>query len=231
MNEPKVVIVMPAYNAAQTLKGTFEEIPPTFRKNIILVDDQSSDGTAQIVQDVSDPLVRVIIRRDNHGYAKSIRCGLEHATGTKCVIVDSDFNHAPAEMPGMLRMLENYDFVSASRFLKGGKMTPMWRGISSRTFDTFIRLATGSRLTDNLYGFFAFKQRALESCSQDDIFFGFGDYSMRFLFYLQKNKVKIWEVPSVCGPRFKGQGNKKLFRTFCRYFIQTLMLSGKGRII
>lgn len=228
-----ISVILPTFNERENIAFLICAIHNELRDishEILVVDDQSPDGTAQVVMDMHDPAVRVIIRTKDHGYAKSIRCGIEQATGDILVIMDSDFNHNPRYIPYMTQMLSGYDCVSASRFLNGGQMACAWRGISSRIFNIFVRQMTGSRMTDNLYGFFGLKREVLASCSYDDIFFGFGDYGIRLLFYLQKNKAKIFEFPAVCGQRLAGRGNRRYFRTLRRYIKETLALTGKGRI-
>lgn len=229
----RVSVILPTWNEREHILPLIEAVHKELRDSpyeILVVDDQSIDGTAQAAAQARDPAVRVLVRSEDHGYAKSIRHGIEQASGDILIIMDSDFNHDPACIPQMLGLLSGHDGVSASRFLKGGKMTPVWRGVCSGIFNLFIRGVTGGRMTDNLYGFFALRRRVLAGCPFDDIFFGFGDYGMRLLFCLQKNHAKILEFPAVCASRPVPRRNRRLVRIFCRYFVETLKLAGKGRI-
>jgi len=228
-----ISVILPTFNERENIVSLIPAIHNELRDfphEILVVDDQSPDGTAQAIMDMRDPAVRVIIRTEERGYAESIRCGIEQATGDILVIMDSDFNHNPRHIPYIVQMLSDYDCVSASRFLNGGQMVPAWRGIASGIFNIFVRQMTGGRMTDNLYGFFGLKREVLRRCSYDDIFFGFGDYGMRLLFYLQQNKAKIFEFPAVCGRRSAGRGNRRYVRMLYRYIKETLALTGKGRI-
>ena len=229
----KISVILPVFNERENIVPLVRAIQGALRDlpyEILVVDDQSPDGTAQVVKDLQDPQVRVIVRSLDPGYAKSIRCGIENSTGELLIIMDSDFNHDPSCIPDMVQKLSEYDCVSGSRFLAGGRMTPAWRGVASWLFNAFVCGVTGGRMTDNLFGFFGIRREALEGCSYDDIFYGFGDYGIRLLFYLQKNKAKIFEFPAVCGKRLAGHGNRRLFQTFCRYGKATWALAGKGRI-
>lgn len=229
----KVSVILPTLNERENILPLIRAIHNELRglsHEILVVDDQSSDGTAQVVMDLQDPEVRVIVRTEDSGYARSIRCGIEQAAGDILILMDSDLNHDPRYLSSMVQMLAGYDCVSGSRFLKGGRMVPAWRGFFSGIFNLLIRLVTGGKMTDNLFGFFAIKREALRSCPFDEIFFGFGDYGIRLLFFLQRNKAKILEFPAVCGRRLSGQGQRRFFKTLCQYTEATWALAGKGRI-
>ena len=109
-------------------------------------------------------------------------------------------------------------------------MSPAWRGVASAIFNMFVRQVTGGRMTDNLFGLFGIKREVLARCPFDDIFFGFGDYGIRLLYYLQKNKVNIIEFPAIYGRRLAGRGNMRYLQTLCRCTKETLALAAKGRI-
>jgi dolichol-phosphate mannosyltransferase len=216
----KISVIVPTLNELENITHLLCAVQKSLQDlpyEILVVDDQSTDGTPQAVKALGDPRVHIIVRSSDPGYAKSIRCGIENAMGDLLVIMDSDFSHDPGSIPWMLQKLSDYDCVSGSRFLKGGRMTPAWRGVASRLFNIFVCGMTGSRMTDNLFGFFAIRREALEGCPYEDIFFGFGDYGIRLLFHLQKSNMKILEFPSVCGKRLGGEGNPNLFQTFFRY--------------
>lgn len=229
----KISIILPTLNERENIVPLIRAIRRELANiphEVLVVDDQSPDGTAQAVMDLKDPAVRVLVRTEDHGYAKSLLHGIENSKGDLLILMDSDFNHDPGCLPYMVKKLAEYDCVSGSRFLKGGSMTPAWRGIFSRAFNRFIRQMTGGKMTDHLFGFFGLRREALARCPSGDIFFGFGDYGMRLLFYLQKDRARIHEFPSLCGERPAGRGNRHFLKTFCRYFKETWALAGKGRL-
>ena len=160
-----ISVIVPTFNERENIAslvcaihGVLQGLP----YEILVVDDQSPDGTAQAVRDLKDPKVRVMVRSADPGYAKSIRCGIENSAGDLLIVMDSDFNHNPSCIPDMVQKLSEYDCVSGSRFLDGGRMTPAWRSVASRLFNAFVRGATGGRMTDNLFGFFGIRREALE---------------------------------------------------------------------
>lgn len=229
----KVSLVVPTFNERDNIVPLVRAIGDALRgipHEVLVVDDQSNDGTAQAVSGLNDPGVRVLVRTEGRGFARSIRHGIEQAQGDLLIIMDSDFNHDPRCIPDMVAMLSSHDCVSGSRFLKGGRMAPAWRGVASRIFNAFVCWTTGSRMTDNLFGFFGLRREALAGCSFDDIFLGFGDYGMRLLFYLQKNKADILEFPAACGRRLSGRGSRRYFQAFRQYAGTALALAGRGRL-
>lgn len=228
----KISVVLPVLNERQTIIPLLAELQRVLRGycyEIIVVDDESSDGTTGLLKEHEGPAIRVITRTSDHGYAKSIRCGIEQASGEIVVIMDSDFNHDPGSIPVLLGAMPDYDCVSASRFLKGGRMVPAWRGLCSLMFNRFIRLMTGIPLSDSLFGFFAVRRAVFDGCPFDEIFFGFGDYGIRLFSYFRKKGIRVLEVPAVCGIRRSGRGNRRYWRTLRSYIRATLEVADRER--
>jgi dolichol-phosphate mannosyltransferase len=88
----------------------------------------------------------------------------------------------------------------------------------------FVRIMTRKSITDSLYGFFAIKKEVIQKLNYDKIFWGYGDYCIRLMYYLQKDYVTILQVPAVNGERLKGTGNSRFIKTFFQYAIETLRL-------
>ena len=225
---------MPTYNEKGNILSIIEAIHAElvgYEHEILVVDDNSPDGTFKAVVDRTYPYVRAILRTENRGLANSIRNGLENAKGTVFIIMDSDFNHQPKYLPFMIQAISYYDCVTASRFLYGGKMDSRSRHILSWIFNIFVRFTTGGWITDNLYGYFAIRRENMEKLNYDDIFWGYGDYCIRLLYYLQKQKRNILQVPAVNGDRRHGRGNSSFLKVFMQYTVETLKLTFKERII
>ncbi|HAM34805.1 MAG TPA: dolichol-phosphate mannosyltransferase [Elusimicrobia bacterium] len=230
-----VSVVVPAYNEKENILPLIKEIRQAlaaWRHEILVVDDSSPDGTAALVQTefAGEPAVRVIVRRQDPGLAKSIREGLEQARGDAVVVMDSDFNHEPRYLPIMVDALRHYDGVFGSRFLYGGKMAPLSRHLLSWCFNMFVRLATGGDITDSLYGFFAIRREVMARCDFNLIFWGYGDYCIRLLYYLQRHKAALLQIPIVNGQRRGGTGNSAFLKVFAQYTHATLRLAWEGRL-
>ncbi len=226
---PAISVILPTRNERDNVIPLIECIHQEFRDyshEIVVVDDESTDGTYGALLSLNDARLKVFLRREEHSLAGAIRHGIEHSRGEILIVMDSDFDHNPCLLPFLIRPLhDNFDCVSASRFLKSWLWDGHPRKILSRIFNVFIRKMTGITFTDSLYGFFAVKRGVLEQCPYDRIFQGHGDYGMRLYYYLQKNKACILELPALQGKRRSGRGNRHLVRTFYRYFMAVVRLA------
>ena len=228
MYEQKVSVILPCFNEAGNIVLLIEEIHKQLLfcpHQIIVVDDNSPDGTYEIVKNLNCDFVKPILRTTEPSLAKSIRVGLEESDGEIIVVMDSDFNHQPLYLSQMIKNLEFYDSVFASRFLFGGKMDKRSRHILSWIFNVFVRIMTGGKITDNLYGFFSIKRKNIFNLNFDKIFWGYGDYCIRLLFYLQKQNISILQFPAINGERLNGSGNSKFIGVFWKYFKAVIKLS------
>lgn len=230
----KISVILPTYNEKEGIFYLIDAIHnelSLYDHEILVVDDNSPDGTYNAVMNADLPYTRAILRREDRGLAKSIRCGLENAEGDVFVVMDSDFNHQPKYIPFMIQSLSHYECVTASRFLYGGSMNNRTRHMLSWIFNIFVRFTTGGWITDNLYGYFAIERENMEKLSYDDIFWGYGDYCIRLMYFLQQQKANILQFPAVNGDRRHGQGNSNFIRVFMQYTVETLKLTFKERII
>lgn len=227
----KVSVVLPAYNEKDNiilLISAIHQVLGNISHEIIVVDDQSSDGTYESVVRINDSFVRVFLRRENRGLAAAIRYGLERARGESIVVMDSDFNHQPEYLPFMLRSLESYDAVFASRFLAGGGVTDYRvRYFLSALFNMFVRFFIGLKASDSLYGFFVIKKDIVEPRDYSDIFYGHGDYCFRLFYYLQKKNIPILEFPAVNGKRRFGRRKISFIYMFYTYCYAVIRLKRK----
>lgn len=164
-----VSIVLPTFNKWDNICDLIDEINQEFlqtntRFELLIMDDSSPDGTAEIVEERYDlaihetdgskeligplhqtGLVRVCIRTENHGLANSIRDGLERVTGQPLVVMDTDFNHDPAMIPQMVELLRYYDLVIGSRFVMHSGMKEASRYWASFLYGDFLDRDGSSR--------------------------------------------------------------------------------------
>lgn len=230
-NRPVVSVVLPCFNEKENILALVEAIHiaiQAWKHEIIVVDDDSPDGTYDLVKNSQKDYLRAFKRSRDPSLAKSIRFGVERAKGDYIVIMDSDFNHQPRELPVMLSNLKYFDCVTGSRFVYGGKMDNRFRHLASWFFNIFIRIVTKKHVTDNLYGFVCIRRNKLYTLNFDDIFWGYGDYCIRLMYYLQLKDATILQVPSVLGKRLGGQGNAALVKTFGKYIKETVKLALKN---
>lgn len=227
MGDNFVSVIVPCYNEKGNIVALIEAIHENLlfvKHQIVVVDDNSPDGTYEAVKNLNYDFVKPILRTENRGFANSIRCGLENADGNIFVVMDSDFNHQPKYLPFMVKNIEFYDCVSASRFMYGGSMDSRFRHYASWIFNIFIRIMTRKYITDSLYGYFAIKRETIESIEYDKVFWGYGDYCIRLMYYLQENKANILQFPAVNGVRLAGEGNSRFVKVLCQYTMATFKL-------
>lgn len=238
MVNEKISVVLPCYNEKDNILLIVKQIHEQldcYSHEIIVIDDNSPDGTYDVVNMEQLDYVRAINRLKGPSLGKSIRRGIEEAEGDIIVIMDSDFNHRPEEIPILLNGLRYFDCVIASRFVYGGYMPNRFRYLASWLFNIFVRTVTGNHITDSLYGFIAVRNKHIKKLDYDKIFYGYGDYYIRFIFYLQCNDLAILQVPSILGVRPAGTGNRQFIRTFLKYTKETLKLvfkrKKKGQVV
>jgi len=167
-NKPKVVVVMPAYNAEKTLERTVADIPPDVVDEIILVDDVSSDETVEIARRLS---LKVITHIQNRGYGGNQKtCYFEALRDGADIIVmlHPDNQYAADLVPQMIQpLLEGRaDMVLGSRLLSGEALAggmPIWKYISNRFLTTTENLVMGTSLSEAHTGFRAYTRQMLQT--------------------------------------------------------------------
>ena len=165
--KPKVVVVMPAYNAAKTLRITYQDIPHQRVDGIILVDDGSTDETLAIARELN---LTVFVHARNFGYgANQKTCYAEALKGGADIIVmlHPDYQYDPTLLPELVAPIENgaADIVLGSRFLLGSVMKqgmPWWKYISNRFLTKLENLVLGLHLSEYHTGYRAYSRQALE---------------------------------------------------------------------
>src|SRR5277367_2520158 len=166
----KVVVVMPAYNAAKTLQKTYDEVmDQQWVDLVVLVDDQSKDETAAIARAL--PGVKVHVHPKNKGYGGNqktcYRLALEEGADI-VIMIHPDYQYTPLLIPAMVSMIGNdlYPCVLGSRILggyalKGGM--PVWKYISNRFLTAAENILLGAKLSEYHTGYRAFSRTLLES--------------------------------------------------------------------
>lgn len=212
-----ISIVLPTYNERNNIVDLIDAIeaqvaPLMSNVQIIIVDDNSPDGTAEAVrqraqQDGSN--IELHVRTDERGLATAIKQGLLCCHGDIVVVMDTDFNHDPAMIPQMVEMLKYYDIVIGSRFVMGGGMEEELRYKFSFLYNLFVRVTIRTQIQDNLSGFFAMRRDKLMAMDMDRIFRGYGEYFIRLLHLAWRRNYKMLEVPVFYMLRRHGQSKSR----------------------
>jgi dolichol-phosphate mannosyltransferase len=223
-------VIVPTYNESANIAALLTRLLDTREpREIVVVDDSSPDGTADIVRDQfgKDARVRLIVRSSDRGLANSVRAGLEAASGDCMVVMDSDFNHDPEVVETMRALLEHFDIVVGSRFVAGGGMEDRFRYYCSLVYNQWVRTLLGTRIQDNLSGFFAIRRGALERMQADRIFFGYGDYFFRLLSQAADLGLPMVEIPVFYKLRHGGESKTKYFQVLGQYSRAVVALIAK----
>jgi len=227
-----ISVVLPTYNERDGIGELVGEILAVARRaqldlEVLVVDDDSPDGTAAVVRDSfrDEPAVRVLVRRGERGLASAIRHGLREARGQTLVVMDSDGNHDPALVPLLARCAEDFDVVVGSRYvLGGGMMTSQFRYWSSYAFNILVRIILAQRIHDNLSGYLAFRRGVLDRLDSTIIFYGYGDYAIRLLWQVLRDGGRVLEIPTVYRFRRGGESKTRFFAYFWTYLASVLRL-------
>lgn len=225
-------IVLPTFNEAESIARflwALEEVLETLplQSEIVVVDDDSPDGTAGVVREYAKkhPRVRLIVRTENHGLGLSILDGFRGSTGKIFIGMDADFNHDPAVIKDMLRALESADLVVASRFVSGGGMSSAFRQTTSWGFNALLRALFGFRVWDNTSGYYAIAREKLFTLEPEKIYYGYGDYHLRLVWFAQKKDYRIKEIPVFYGNRVAGVSKSRFLKMMSSYFQEAWKLS------
>jgi glycosyltransferase involved in cell wall biosynthesis len=199
LKKPKVVVVMPAYNAAKTLHMTYADLPRDMVDLVILVDDGSSDETAKIARELG---LELFVHDRNYGYgANQKTCYREalRAGADIVVMVHPDYQYDPTLLPEIVKPIQDgvADVVLGSRLMGAHPMKqgmPWWKYISNRFLTMAENVVFGLKLSEYHTGYRAFDREALESVNlamNSDKFI----FDQEIMAQLVNIKMRITEVP------------------------------------
>lgn len=232
LNEKKIVVVMPAYNAARTLLRTYSELPLDIVDEVILVDDDSSDQTVQVAREIG---LTVFRHKQNLGYGRNQKTCYHEAlkSGADIVVMlHPDYQYSPrliVSLAGMIAYGE-FDIALGSRILGVGALQggmPLYKYIANRILTAVQNLLLNYKLSEYHTGYRAFDQRVLEELpleeNSDDFVFDNEILAQAVYF-----KLRIGEVS--CPARyFAGASSIDLPRSV-RYGLGVLATSCKFRL-
>lgn len=159
--EPPISIVVPTYREVESLPFLIDRIAAlrsSFPElELIIVDDDSRDGTAELIASRPEPWLKLFVRTSDRGLSQAVLFGLERARNEVLVVMDADLSHPPEVIPSMVRCLqEGADFVVGSRYVPGGSTADGWgvlRWLNSKAATLLARPLTS--ISDPMSGFFA----------------------------------------------------------------------------
>ena len=229
----KSLVIIPTYNELDNLPRL---IPLVLSQNenlhILIVDDNSPDGTANYVEEIAskDERIHLIKRSGKMGLGTAYIAGFKYALENNYDLIfemDADFSHDPNEIKNFLFAIREYDLVLGSRYIHGVRVLnwPMRRLLLSFFASVYTRLITGMHVRDATGGFKCFRRKVLESIDLNRIKSNGYSFQIEMTFRAYAKGFKIKEIPIVFVDRVKG--NSKMSK---KIVIEAVTMVWKLRI-
>ena len=207
--EDKISIIIPTYNEKDNvapLLSRIDKVLSGYNYEILIVDDNSQDGTIELASSLADRYpVKVIVRRSERGLATAVVHGLKSATGQIVGVMDADLQHPPEVIPDLIKAIQDgADMVVASRYIEGGGC-PNW-GLSRRIISkvalviSHLLLPSTRPVKDPLAGFFMFRRKNVDPAELKPI-----GYKISLEVMLTGRFQRVVEVPYIFEDRSAGQ--------------------------
>jgi glycosyltransferase involved in cell wall biosynthesis len=203
-------VVIPVYNEAGTISDVLDRVTfAPFRKEIIVVDDGSTDGTRQILKENANKALKIYCHDRNYGKGRALQTGISAASGDIIVIQDADLEYDPNEYPSVLNPILSgkADVVYGSRLSGHGehRVLYFWHYAGNHFLTLLSNVFTNINLTDMETGYKAFTRQALEGITIEENRFGF---EPEITAKIAKKKLRIYEVPISYHGRTYEEGKK-----------------------
>jgi glycosyltransferase involved in cell wall biosynthesis len=209
----KLSIIVPVYNEKATIAQVIDRIEKTpYEKEIIVIDDFSTDGTREILQQLETnkrfPSIRVLYHSVNQGKGAGLRTGTAAATGDIVIIQDADLEYDPADYEVLIQPIiaGRADAVYGSRFLSGPhRVLFFWHSLGNKLLTLLSNMFTDLNLTDMETGYKAFRRELFNKISIEEDRFGF---EPEITAKLARLRCRLFEVPVSYWGRDYSEGKK-----------------------
>jgi dolichol-phosphate mannosyltransferase len=229
-------IVIPTYNEQENIKPLLESIVALgLGSTVFVVDDNSPDGTGALVTAIAvkHPQVHLIHRPAKLGLGTAHITGIKAAltAGSQAIVtMDADFSHHPRHIPDLLALLDGYDLVIGSRYVRGGGTLYCTapRKALSRGANLFARTVLSLQAGDATAGFRAYRRQVLESITLDDIRSNGYSFLIEMLYRCQQQGWRVGESPIIFENRQRGAS--KISKAEIGKAMQTVVRLGWERL-
>lgn len=204
-------VVIATYNEslnAPALVRQIKDVMPDVM--VLIVDDNSPDGTARAVRDLGLPDVHVLVRRRERGYGTAVRDGLHRAVkmgAERIVNMDADFSHDPKDLPAMFQALDDAEFAAGSRYINGVRVIN-WhvkRLLLSLFANFYVRIILGTHVRDSTSGYRAYRADLVKRMKLGSIEANGYAFLVEMLWRAKCRGARIVEVPIVFVERREGE--------------------------
>jgi len=219
-NDLELSFILPTYNERENIVELIKKIDDFLHEiaisgEIIVIDDDSPDGTSAVVKESQNdhPCVRLLTRTDERGLGTAYARGFDLAEGKVIITMDVDGSHDVRDIPRLLEKLdEGYDVAVGSRYVRGGGSDkPLLNRVISRYGGHYTRIMLGLGIIDSTNGFHAFR-RELWGTIRHHRYSERNVFTIEFLYYARKVKARMVEVPVFFRERVKGESKTPLFQ-------------------
>ncbi|MDH4157171.1 MAG: polyprenol monophosphomannose synthase [candidate division Zixibacteria bacterium] len=218
----RALIIFPTYNERDNIEKIVHAVLPLDpRINVLIVDDNSPDGTGQIADRLAEAeeKVHVVHREKKEGLGRAYIAGFRWAIEHEYDFIfemDADFSHGPEYIKDFLREIQEYDLVIGSRYITGVNVInwPIMRLLLSYYANVYSRIITGLPVRDATGGFKCFRRKVLETIDLDDVHSSGYSFQIEMSMRVWKKGFKIKEIPIVFIDRVAGTSkmSKKIMR-------------------
>lgn len=215
-----LLIIIPTYNESENIASLTKEILDlNINAHILIVDDNSSDGTGRLADELSLKYkeVHVINRKGKRGYGLSCIEGLKYAQKAEAdyiFLMDADFSHHPKYIPDFLEAIKESDLVIGSRYVHGISVINWGLGrlLLSKMATLYVKIITGLPVTDATSGFRCFRRQTLSAFDFDKITSNGYSFLIETAYKTYRKGFRIKEIPIVFEDRRVGKSkmNKKI---------------------
>ena len=209
----KLSVIIPVYNEKAFVKKAIAAVLKAnigkLQKEVIVVDDGSTDGTTQVLRTIKNKKIKVLFQKKNQGKGAAIRRGLKEITGDVVVIQDADLEYDPKEFVFLLQPIidKNADVVYGSRFLgdRPHRVLNFWHMVGNKSLTLMSNMMTNINLTDMETGYKMFTREVAEKLHLQEDRFGM---EPEFTAKISRMKVRVFEIGISYSGRNYDQGKK-----------------------
>ena len=237
----RALVIIPTFNESENLPRLVPSVlSRDERLEILVVDDNSPDGTGRLAEEIAaaEPRVHVIHRAAKLGLGTAYIAGFKWGIERKYDILlemDADFSHDPTHLPQFLEAVQDYDLVLGSRYLHGRVTVvnwPMGRLLLSYFANSYARWVTGLPIADATGGFKCFRRQVLEAIELDRVESNGYAFQIEMSFRAWKKGFRLGEIPIMFVDRDQGESkmSKKIVREAVWRVWRLRALSAFGRL-